>query len=583
MKTFAKKAISVILCALIICTLFAFLSNSVFAAGTNKYADFIKYRGQDLKNTYHKLNNGDELNVLYYGGSVTGGTGASNANKYSWRALVGNWFTENFPKATINNYNVAYGGTSSIFGAYRLNEDVISKDPDLIFIEFSINDHYDNQVRKVTKEEAARRYETIVRNIWKEVPDCDIVTVLTTEKGYINTNRTGEVHSQAQGHEDVSITYKIPSLHIGRALVSKLSYGDAFGDWNKYMTDIVHPNDKGYALYFEVFEEYLANCLLHKSYSGKVQNHSLPRQIHNTLLDGNITFIDADSQLLKSSNKLGGKNFTYSDGYSTLRDSFAGGVSATGGSNSKFVVEFTGTELTMIQHSDTVESFQITVDGKVDFVKCYGIKPEILVSGLNYGKHTLSISPIYENGASSGLFWIQGFFVRNEEKATAKYDHAKHIIKSYVSNKDATCSKNGTKTGKCTVKGCDYKETIEDKGSKLPHKYVIEVVEPATATKEGLSQKVCSVCDEPGSQIVIPKGKTLQDVIAQENLESQQSETTTSSEHVSVSADTLFAEKEEEDITTELIVLSVVLALLVSSIVLLVVLIIKRKKSTDSD
>lgn len=583
MKIFAKKALSVILCMLIICTMFAFLSGSVFAAGTSKYADFIKYRGQDLKNTYHKLKSGGELNVLYYGGSVTNGTGASDAGKYSWRALVGEWLTENFPKATINNYNVAYGGTSSMFGAYRLNEDVISKDPDLIFIEFSINDHYDNQVRKVTKEEAARRYETIVRNIWNEVPDCDIVTVLTTEKGYININRNGEVHTQAQGHEDVSITYKIPSLHIGRALVSKLSYGDISGDWDKYMTDIVHPNDKGYALYFEVFEEYLVNCLLHKSYSGKVQNHSLPRQIHNTLLDGNITFIDADSELVKSSDKLGGKNFTYSDGYSTLRDSFDGGVSATGGSNSKFVVEFTGTELTMIQHSDTVESFQITVDGKTDFVKCYGIKPEILVSGLNYGKHTLSISPVYENGASSGLFWIQGFFARNEEKATAKYDHEKHVIKSYVSNKDATCLKNGTKTGKCTVKGCDYKETIEDKGSKLPHKYVIEVVEPATATKDGLSQKVCSVCDEPGEQIVIPKGKTLQDIIAQENSLSQQSESTTSSEHPSVSADSLTGDIQQEDITTELIILGVVLFLLLSSIVFLIIIIIKRKSSVTKD
>ena len=43
-------------------------------------------------------------------------------------------------KETVNYYNVAIGGTTSEYGLARFERDVISKDPDVVFIEFSGND-----------------------------------------------------------------------------------------------------------------------------------------------------------------------------------------------------------------------------------------------------------------------------------------------------------------------------------------------------------------------------------------------------------------------------------------------------------
>lgn len=583
-----KKIICVLLTIIMLFSVCIIPSITVSAAKTNNYSNYIKYRGSDLSNTFTKLKNGESVNIVYFGGSVTNGHGASNAEKTSWRALVGKWFVDNFPSATVNNINASYGGTSSMFGAYRLKHDVLSQNPDLVFVEFAINDYYDSfMLHSLSKEDVALRYETIVRQIRTQFPDCDIVTVLTTDKSCIGVNRRGELHKHAQGHEDVSIAYNIPSIHVGRALSDQMPYSNYDSVWNQYMIDIVHPNDTGHNFYYGVIKEYLENSL--DSCSGKVVNHSAPKQIYDYLLDGDIQFIDADAALLSKSNQLGGKDFKYNDGINLFR-SFPGGVEATAGNNSVFALKFTGTELTMIQYSNDIESFLVTVDGKRTTVTYTGINPEILVTGLSYGEHTVAIQPIYENNANGGLFYIIGFFTRNENKRTAKYNHAKHTFGKYVSNNDASCKKDGTKTAKCTVAGCDKTDTVTDIGSKLAHKYKINVIKAATDTADGEGERVCSVCGRYDGKVVIPKGKTAEDVIKSESGKtdtkqdktesSVQSDVTTG--EVGSSADKKTNQAQKNGIPKVLIiVLVVVLVLLVAGIGVLVFILIKRKKESQ--
>ena len=40
----------------------------------------------------------------------------------------------------MNFYNAGIGGTGSDFGITRLYDDVVSRDPDIVFVEFSVND-----------------------------------------------------------------------------------------------------------------------------------------------------------------------------------------------------------------------------------------------------------------------------------------------------------------------------------------------------------------------------------------------------------------------------------------------------------
>ena len=70
-----------------------------------------------------------------------------------------------------------------------------------------------------------------------------------------------------------------------------------------------------------------------------------------------------------------------------------------------------------------------------------------------------------------------------------------HSFTNYVSNNDATCTKDGTKTAKCNR--CEVTDTKADEGSKKPHTEVIDKAVEATCTETGKTEgKHCSVCNE---------------------------------------------------------------------------------------
>ena len=96
-----------------------------------------------LNNTKHKLIYDKKLTVAYFGGSITAGAGASNESK-CYRALTTAWLKEKYPDAQITEINAAIGGTGTSLGMFRCDRDVLQHKPDLIFMEFAINDEGDD-------------------------------------------------------------------------------------------------------------------------------------------------------------------------------------------------------------------------------------------------------------------------------------------------------------------------------------------------------------------------------------------------------------------------------------------------------
>ena len=71
-----------------------------------------------------------------------------------------------------------------------------------------------------------------------------------------------------------------------------------------------------------------------------------------------------------------------------------------------------------------------------------------------------------------------------------------HKYVNYVSNNDATCSKDGTKTATCSNPGCVQTSTIVDKGSRLSHTTTGKRVNVkiATCTEEGYTGDMYCEC-----------------------------------------------------------------------------------------
>lgn len=70
-----------------------------------------------------------------------------------------------------------------------------------------------------------------------------------------------------------------------------------------------------------------------------------------------------------------------------------------------------------------------------------------------------------------------------------------HVFENYVSNDDATCTQDGTKTRKCSE--CELSETVIDEGSAKGHTVFIDKAALPTCTSKGLTEgSHCSECNE---------------------------------------------------------------------------------------
>ena len=375
------------------------------------YADYIRYR-KPLTHTYKRLTEDKELNVVYFGGSVTAGYGASQPDQTSWRAQVGAWLESNYPEATVHNINRAVGESGTYLGSFRVQRDVIAHQPDLVFIEYSINDSY----FRSTYAQAASQFETVVREIKQALPLCDIVTVFVTDRNNAADAVQGKLHLQAQAHEAIAEKYNISSIAVGCALMSRLpaNYSSV---WSQYFLDGVHPTDKGYREYYLCVEEYLKNVLQHTEYRQVVERYDdLPPVQSAVLFDGNRQLTQPSEALLAQSETLGGSGFRYDSGLYGLYD-YNGFIKASA-AGAVFAYAFDGTELSIITNQYGPDAkFQISIDGGAYVTKEFNHhNPTVLVSGLTPGRHTVLFKPDFST--FSGEIRIGAFMQRDETLST---------------------------------------------------------------------------------------------------------------------------------------------------------------------
>lgn len=88
----------------------------------------------------------------------------------------------------------------------------------------------------------------------------------------------------------------------------------------------------------------------------------------------------------------------------------------------------------------------------------------------------------------------------------AKADFSSHTFSGYVYNDDATCTEDGTETGKCTNVQCSTTHTRTCVGSALGHDYAKKII-PPTCEERGMTMGVCQRCGHDDySEIVAPLG-----------------------------------------------------------------------------
>lgn len=197
-----------------------------------------------LPNVAAKLAAGKPVTVAFLGGSITKGGG-----KAGFSAAIPRWLQEQHAQATISAINAGINGTDSGFGAARTDRDLIAKKPDLVFVEFAVNDG---------TADRSGDMERIVRKLWTADAACDVVFIYTVSEEHLAPWKTGELPKAAAAHERVAAFYGIPSVGLGVDVVTKLAEGTT---WKQLMRDGCHPTDAGYAVYAAQIRDALTAAL----------------------------------------------------------------------------------------------------------------------------------------------------------------------------------------------------------------------------------------------------------------------------------------------------------------------------------
>ena len=353
-------------------------------------------KAAELNNTFYKLTVKNRLNVAYFGGSVTQGYGSTDASAKSWRALTTAWLKEQYPAAVITETNAAIGGTGTSYGIYRAASDLklayTSARPDLVFIEFAINDLYDG----VDFDGAKSNMETIIRTVYSYAPDADIMLLFTTDKTRSNTE-----YDTVRAHKEIANAYKLPYLSIGAMLWEDLltesnSTYPSDAVWNKYFYDYVHPADAGYAKYAEYVENYLSGIFAQKTQAPKgVVNSYMP--------EAPLTSLTVSPYAANAKGQTGVTGFGVDEN----------GYIVSNSPDNSISFKFTGTDLKLwVWATDKSGSIDMEIDGaSVGSADLYRASPNHKIipvaSGLENTEHTFRLTPREtENGNQMYLRWF---------------------------------------------------------------------------------------------------------------------------------------------------------------------------------
>ncbi len=181
-----------------------------------------------LAAVFAKARRGEEICVAAIGGSITAGGLQTKDPKNRYIARIADWFTETFPEAKVRFINAGIGGTNSVYGAMRVQRDVLSHKPDLVIVEYAVNDNHPVPMFWGS-------YEGVLRQILREPQQPALIELFFMQRMGQNAQETQHMLGRH---------YHLPMVSFRDAWWPEIYSGRA--QWESIYADVVHPNDAGH-------------------------------------------------------------------------------------------------------------------------------------------------------------------------------------------------------------------------------------------------------------------------------------------------------------------------------------------------
>ena len=218
--------------------------------GSKNYKDMIKRSIMQLGNTQRleriieKAAQGEDVTVGFIGGSITQGAGAIPIHEKCYPRVFADTFEKKYCKGGhVELIKAGVGGTPSELGMVRFERDVLrdgTKQPDLIVIEFAVNDEGD--------ETKGVCYESLVRKAFSLPWKPAVVLLFAVFSFDWNLqDRLGPV----------GVQYYLPMVSVMDAVTPQFNLLPEDGrviSKNQFFYDVYHPSNLGHQI--------MSDCLI---------------------------------------------------------------------------------------------------------------------------------------------------------------------------------------------------------------------------------------------------------------------------------------------------------------------------------
>ena len=186
---------------------------------------------------FEKAENGEDITIAFLGGSITQGCNASYYQQ-CYVELTAEWFRSKFRHVNVKHINAGVGATGSLIGVHRADMQVLSKNPDLVFVDAAVNDD-DQYFCKLS-------YESEIRKLLSSKSKPAVIEVFMTMENGVNY----------QDYEsEIGKRYNVPMIsfrNVAKEIIEKNQL-----KWSALLTDEVHPNNDGHQIIAELLTNFI--------------------------------------------------------------------------------------------------------------------------------------------------------------------------------------------------------------------------------------------------------------------------------------------------------------------------------------
>lgn len=195
-----------------------------------------------LRQMMERAMKGEKLSIGFIGGSITMGCMATQPEKaYSW--LIFEWWKKTFSDSEFSYINAGIGATTSQFAVARADSDLLSYKPDLIFVEFSVNDE--------SNDFFLETFESLIRKLYTF--DKKPVIII------INSVRYQDGGNAQVQHGKIARYYELPQISMQSSIYPEMVAGKF--EAADITVDDLHPNDVGHEMVAEIVIHFLSKVL----------------------------------------------------------------------------------------------------------------------------------------------------------------------------------------------------------------------------------------------------------------------------------------------------------------------------------